>query len=452
MTSASEKDSQALHGAVVPTFFKYLGLDVLGLIAMTSAMLVDGLFIGNYVGVTALAAVNLIIPISTLLFGVGMMLSIGGSVRAGKYLGEEDRPAASAIFSKTLVFMTLYGVVAISLALTFEQALFTALGAGPELFPVMSEYYRIIMPFLLAQLIVLAFYYFIRLDGFPNLVATALTIGALVNILLDYLFIGRFAWGLTGAALATGISQALPLLVMMLYWRKPGRRLRFGLRQRNWKEVFQAAYNGVSEFINEVAGGIVVLILNWMLLQRIGVNGVGAMTVVNYTMLLGYMMFFAISDTIQVMISQNFGARNAVRMAAFLKTATATIAALSAFFITVLLAVGEPIIRLFVDDQDSAATVAMASEFVTYIWPIFLFAGVNILLSGYLTAIHRPLQSGTVALCHSLILPAAFLALAYWLLDDQRFVVALPAAEGATCVLALALFLRYLPASVTSRQ
>lgn len=446
MSSASEKTSQALQGAIVPTFFKYLGLDVLGLVAMTSAMLVDGLFIGNYVGVTALAAVNLIIPISTLLFGVGMMLSIGGSVRAGKYLGEDDKPAASAIFSKTLVFMALYGAAAIALALTFEETLFTGLGASPEIFPAMSEYYRIIMPFLLAQLIVLALYYFIRLDGYPNLVATALTIGALVNILLDYLFIGRFGWGLTGAAFATGISQALPLPVMMIYFSKPGRRLRFALRQRNWKEVFQAAYNGISEFINEVAGGIVVLILNWMLLQRIGVYGVAAMTVVNYSMLLGYMMFFAISDTIAVMISQNFGARDAARMAAFLKTAFSTIAMLSAIFITVLLTAGEPIIRLFVDAGESAATVSMASEFVTYIWPIFLFAGVNILLSGYLTAIHRPLQSGTVALCHSLILPAAFLALAYWLLADQRFVVALPAAEAVTCLLALALFLRHLPA------
>ena len=445
MTSASEKDNQALQGAIVPTFFRYLALDVLGLIAMTSAMLVDGLFIGNYVGVTALAAVNLIIPISTLLFGVGMMLSIGGSVRAGKYLGEYDRPAASAIFSKTLVSMALYGVAAVSLALAFEERLFTGLGATPELFPAMSEYYRIIMPFLLAQLIVLALYYFIRLDGYPNLVATALTIGALVNIVLDYLFIGLFGWGLTGAAFATGISQALPLPVMMLYFLKPGRRLRFAIRQRNWKEVFQAAYNGISEFINEVSGGIVALVLNWMLLQRIGVSGVAAITVVNYTMLLGYMMYFAISDTIQVMISQNFGARNAIRMAAFLRTAAGTIAVLSAVFITVLLTASEPIIRLFVDEGDSAATVTMATEFVTYIWPLFLFAGVNILISGYLTAIHRPFQSGIVALCHSLILPAAFLVLAYWLLSDQRFVVALPVAEAATCVLAVALFMRFSP-------
>ena len=448
MSSASDQNQQALKGAVVPAFLKYLALAVLGLIAMTSAMLVDGLFIGNYVGVTALAAVNLIIPISTLLFGVGMMLSIGGSVRAGKYLGEDDKPAASAIFSKTLVCMALYGTVAISLALAFEEALFTGLGASRELLPAMSEYYRIIMPFLLAQLIVLALYYFIRMDGYPNLVATALTIGAVVNILLDYLFIGRFGWGLTGAAFATGISQALPLPVMMIYFLKPGRRLRFAVRQHNWKEVFQAAFNGVSEFINEVSGGIVLLILNWMLLRRIGVHGVAAMTVVSYTMLLGYMMFFAVSDTVQVMISQNFGARNAARMAAFLKTAAGAIAMLNAIFITVLLAASEPIIRLFVDDRDSAATVALATEFVTYIWPLFLFVSVNVLLSGYLTAIHRPLQSVAVALCRSLILPTAFLALAYLLLSDQRFVVALPVAEATASVLALALFLRHLPARV----
>ncbi|MDA9017372.1 MATE family efflux transporter, partial [Actinomycetota bacterium] len=71
----------------------------MGLIALTSASLVDGFFIGNYVGVTALAALNLIIPIMTILFGVGIMLSIGGSVRGGKYLGEGDVEAASAIFS-----------------------------------------------------------------------------------------------------------------------------------------------------------------------------------------------------------------------------------------------------------------------------------------------------------------------------------------------------------------
>ncbi len=446
MSSApTEEDSHALDGPVAPTFFRYLGLSILGLVAMTSASLVDGVFIGNYVGVTALAVVNLIIPITTLLFGVGLMLAIGGSVRGGKYLGERNPTAASAVFSKTLVSATLYGCVVVALGFVLEEHLFAALGATEDLFPLMREYYRIIMPFLVAQLAAIALYFFIRLDGFPHLAATALTIGAVVNIALDYLFIGVFGWGLAGAAFATGLSQALPLVVMLVYFAKPGRRLRFGFRQDNWKEVFQAAYNGISEFINEVSGGIVALILNWMLIQRLGVNGVAAITVVNYLMLLGFMVFFAVADTIGVMVSQNYGARDAKRIGAFLVTAGVTIAGVSAVAIVLLLTASEPMILLFVDDRDSAAMVAMATDFVTYVWPLFVFAGANMLLSGYLTAIHRPFQSGVVALCRGLVFPATFLVLGYYLLADYRFVAALPVAEGMAAILALGLFLQHSP-------
>jgi putative MATE family efflux protein len=452
MSSNSRSDNHALGGAIVPTFFRYLIPSLVGLIAMTSASLVDGIFIGNYVGVTALAAVNLIIPITTLLFGVGMMLSIGGSVRGGKYLGEGNTAAASAIFSKTLMSVATYGVIVILLGLMWEKKIFSGLGASEDLFPVMSEYYRIIMPFLFAQLIVIALYFFIRLDGFPNLVAAALTIGSVVNIVLDYVFIAVYGWGLSGAALATGLSQALPLAVMMVYFLWPEKRLHFSFRQSNWKEVIQAAYNGISEFINEVSGGIIAFIFNWMLIQRAGVNGVAAITVVNYMMMLGFMVFFAISDTISVMVSQNFGARNAERIGAFLKTAAITISLLSLVFITVLLTASEPMILIFVDHRDGAEMVVLATEFVGYVWPLFLFAGINMLISGYLTAIHRPFESGMVALFRSLILPASFLILFYLLFSDYHFVAALPIAEGVTFVLAFVLFMRHRPTQAVGRN
>ncbi|MFT6958871.1 MAG: putative MATE family efflux protein [Halieaceae bacterium] len=452
MTSESLDDSQALDGAIVPTFLKYLVPSLVGLIAMTSASLVDGIFIGNYVGITALAAVNLIIPITTLLFGVGMMLSIGGSVRAGKYLGEGNLAAASAIFSKTLMFVAVYGVIIICLGLVFESQLFTGVGATEELFPVMGEYYRIIMPFLFAQLIVIVQYFFIRLDGFPNLAAVALAIGSVINIALDYLFIAVYGWGLTGAAFATGLSQAVPMFVMLVYFLRPERKLHFKFRQNNWKEVLQAGYNGISEFINEVSGAIIAFIFNWMLIQRAGVSGVAAITVVNYLLFIGFMMFFAISDTSQVMISQNFGARKAERISAFLKTASAIIALLSIVLIAVLTTSSETLINLFVDESNSLETVALANEFVTYVWPLFLFAGFNMLMSGYLTAIHLPLQSGIVALCRSLILPVGFGVLFYFVWSDYYFVLALSIAEGLTFVLALSIFLRHRPARLFPLQ
>jgi Na+-driven multidrug efflux pump len=385
----------------------------------------------------------------TLLFGIGMMLSIGGSVRAGKYLGEGNTAAASAIFSKTLLSVAVYGIVVVILGLALEEQLFAGLGATPELFPPMSEYYRVIMPFLFAQLLAMVLYFFIRLDGMPNLAATALAIGAVVNIALDYLFIAVFGWGLAGAAFATGLSLVLPVLVMLIYFFRPARRLRFSFRQNNWREVFQAAYNGISEFINAVSGAIIAFILNWMLIQRAGVNGVAAITVVNYLLVLGFMMFFAISDTIQVMVSQNFGAAKDDRIRGFLQTACCVIGVSSVAFIAVLTTVSEPLVYLFVDEHNSTEMVGLATELVSYVWPLFLFAGFNMLISGYLTAIHLPFQSGLVAASHSLIFPAGFLLLFYYLVSDHRFVAALPVAEGFTFVLALVIFLRHRPQKAT---
>ena len=446
--NGSEETSAALDGAIAPTFFKYLVPSLASMIAMTSASLVDGIFIGNYIGVTALAAVNLIIPITSLVFGIAMMLSVGGSVRAGKYLGEKNVAAASSIFSKTLLSVAMYGVVVIALGLILKDQLFTGLGATAALFPVMSEYYVVIMPFLFTQLIVVVLYFFVRLDGMPNLAAIALSIAAAVNILLDYLFIVVYGWGLSGAAFATGLSQAIPMFVLLGYFYWPKRRLQFIFWQHDWREVLQAAYNGVSEFINESSGGIIAFIFNWMLIERAGVNGVAAITVVNYLMLLGFMMFFSISDTVTVMVSQNFGAGYVKRIEAFLKLAGSVVAIISATFIWLLLTMSEEMISVFVDEKNSAEMILLAKEFIPFIWPVFLFVGFNMLVSGYLTAVHQPFESGLIALLRSLVLPAGFLLLFYFLLSDYQFVVALSVAEGFAFFIAAALFFRQRPSKV----
>jgi putative MATE family efflux protein len=445
MEATQDQDNKALDGPILSTFLKYLLPSIIGMLAMSSASIVDGIFIGNYVGVTALAAVNLIIPILSVLFGVGLMLSIGGSVRGGKYLGEKNTAAASAIFSKTLIAVIGYAIVIIVLGLVFESSLFGLLGATDELIPLMSDYYRVIMPFILAQLATIVLYFFVRLDGFPSLAATALVMGSVVNMVLDYLFIGVFGWGLSGAAWATGLSQLLPLLTLLTYFLSRKRKLRFSLRQKHWSEVFKAAYNGLSEFINEISGGIIAFIFNLMLIHRAGVDGVAAITVLNYLLMIGFMIYFSISDTAQVMLSQNFGAQNTQRLKQFLAITFSMTSLLSMFFIAILLLFNESLIYLFVDAEGADKTVAIAIEFVYYVWPIFIFAGANMTISGYLTAVHLPFQSGVVSLCRSLIFPASLLILLYMMFDDTRFVLALPIGEVLTFALALGFFIRHQP-------
>jgi putative MATE family efflux protein len=445
MNTKEIQSNNTIDGPILSTFLKYLLPSMVGIVAMSSASIVDGIFIGNYVGVPALAAVNLIIPILSLLFGVGMMLSIGGSVRAGKYLGQRNGNAASDIFSKTLITVIVYAVFIIIIGLMIEPYLFKLLGADEALALLMSEYYQIIFPFMLAQLMIMVLYFFIKLDDFPLLAAMGLVIGSVSNIGLDYLFIAIFDWKLTGAAWATGLSQLLSLLTMCMYFFSRKRNLFFSTCQKNWSEVFKAAYNGLSEFINEISGGIIALIFNLLLISRAGVAGVAAITVLNYLLMIGFLVYFSIADTAQVMISQNFGAQNAQRIKKLLILTFIMTSIISLLIIVILLVYKEELIYLFLDEEGADATVNMVIEFVYYIWPAFIFAGANMVISGYLTAIHLPFQSGIVSLCRSLIFPASLLVVLFVLFADNRFVIAIPIGECLTFLIALAYFVHHQP-------
>jgi len=443
------KDNQALEGAIVPTFLKFLIPSLVGILAMSTAAIVDAIFIGNYVGDTALAAVSLLMPFMALLFGFGLTLSVGGSVRAGKYIGEKNLEAAGAIFSKTLVVMTVIAVIICILGYLFYDLLFKAFGATDEVAPLMAEYLLPLLPFLVAQIITIVLYFFIRVDGHPNLAATALALGSVLNIALDYLFIAVFHWGLKGAALATGLAQLIPMLVMMTYFLDKNRQLVFSLKQTHWFEVFSALYNGLSEFVSEISAGIIAFILNWLLITTVGVKGVAAIAVIDYLLMIGFMLFFSLGDACQVIISQNYGAKQPQRINQFLTLAFGFAIVVSMACISILLLTPAPLVSMFLPDNAFDA-VELTLEYVQIIWAVFLFVGFNMIISAYLTAIHLPAQSAVVALFRALIMPILLLLVLFTFVKSIHFLWAFPLAEMLTFIVALILFVRNRPSSIVS--
>lgn len=434
-----------LTGPLWPVFFRYALPSVAGLLAITTAVIVDGFFIGNFVGADALAAITLLIPWFTFLFGIALALAIGGTVRAGRYLGEGRPDAASAIYSKCLLATLCIALVVAGVSLVAQEPLYRLLGASPALFPLMAEYFQVIAWVMVMQLVTMVFYYFIRVDGFPILATTALIVGSVTNILLDALLVGYMDMGLQGAALATGAAQVLQLSVQLLYLTRPGRKLVFRLRQTDWAEVLKALANGVSEWINEVSIGVVMLLINWLLMREQGVDGVAAFTVVNYLVFLSLMVFYGISDAMHVLLSHNLGAGNPDRIRRFMGCALTVILGLGIVLVLGVWFHGGTLVRLFLDASADSTTAVMADRFLGILWPLFLINGVNVLLSVYLTAMHRPLPSAMVALSRSLVLPGLLLVLISTLAPDWPLLVALPLAEWLTFGLALTLFLQASP-------
>ena len=434
-----------LTGPLWPVFFRYALPSVAGLLAITTAVIVDGFFIGNFVGANALAAITLLIPWFTFMFGIALALAIGGTVRAGRYLGEGNPAAASAIYSKCLLATLAIAVSIAGISLLFQEPLYRLLGASPPLFPLMAEYFHIIAGVMICQLVTMVFYYFIRVDGFPFLATTALVVGAGTNIVLDGVLVGYLGMGLAGAALGTGAAAFAQLGVQLLYLTRPGRRLVFRLRQTNWREVLHALANGVSEWINEVSVGVVMLLINWLLMRDQGVEGVAAFTVVNYLIFLSLMVFYGISDAMHVLLSHNLGAGNPERIRRFMGCALTVILGLGVLLVAGVWLQGSALVRAFLDTSADSTTAILADRFLGILWPLFLINGVNVLLSVYLTAMHRPLPSAMVALSRSLVLPGLLLVLIATLAPHWPLLVALPLAEWLTFALALALFMRASP-------
>ncbi len=447
-------ESPALSGAILPTFLYYAGASLVGLIAITTNSLVDGIFVGNYVGGQALAAITLLIPCFTVLFAIALMFAIGGSVSAGKHMGADDSRSASDVFSQTILATVAVSSLFALASYGFEAQLFGLLNVPNELVPLVAEYFGVIRWVLVVQLSTMVLYYFVRADGHPLLATTALVVGALCNVGLDALFVMGCELGLRGAAYALAISQVIQCGVLSLYFISPERSLSFVPRQTSWKRLLHVSYNGASEFINEISAGLIFLLLNHLLVEKTGVQGLAAFSVVNYFIFLSLMLSYGIADALHLLASQNYGAQNQDRIQSFLLTAL--LSSLSLGVLLALLLVGfRNILTGWFLGGDDIQIAEEAVELIWVVWPLFLVNEANIIFSCYLTAVHRPKPSALIAMMRGLVLPATFLTVFYVLFEQERFrggfsqwsfLAALPLAEWVTFILAFALCYRYRPA------
>jgi hypothetical protein len=297
---------------------------------------------------------------------------------------------------------------------------------------------RIILWFAPVLIAGLTLYYFVRVDGRPVLAAVGLAGFSVANITLNAWFIVVLGWGIEGAAWASALADLLMFAILITHLFHRRCTLRLVRVDRRWGVVLRAAWNGFSEFTNELSIGLVVLLFNWVMITRLGVAGVAAYTIIGYLVMLGLEVCYGISESLQPTVSKNLGARQPARIRQYLLLglATALVVGLTASALFVF--VPEAMVGLFLGEADDE-TLGIALEFIAWFWPAFLFNGMNLTLASYFTALHRPVPSAAIALARSLLLPAAGLLLLPTWLGDRGIFVAIPLAEAITFGFALAL-------------
>ncbi len=426
------------------------GFAIPSIIAMLVSSLyniVDQVFIGQGVGYLGNAATNVSYPLSTICLAIALLIGIGSASRFSLYLGAGEKDKAARVIGNGIMMMIVFGVIYAVLVEIFMRPLLSAFGATSEIMPYAETYSRIIalgMPFLI---ITNGMSNFARADGSPRYSMVCMLIGAIINTILDPVFIFICHWGVAGAAWATIIGQFFSFLFAILYVRKFKQiKLKREDIYLNIKESLQTASLGMSNSLNQVAITFVQIVLNNSLTyygassaygQEIPLAACGIVMKTNAILLA---VIIGISQGSQPIIGFNYGARKYCRVRNIYKLAITCNLVISAIGFILFQFFPRQIISLF-GTGDTAYF-----EFSIRFMRIFLFMvivnGVQLLSSNFFSAIGKPVKGLLLSMTRQVIflIPLVLILPVFMGLDGILY--AGPVADGAAFVVTVVMILR----------
>lgn len=422
--------TKAIIGVSFHEFLKYALPSIIGMLIVGLQTIIDGLFVGRGVGALGLAAVNISMPLISSLLSVSIMIISGGIVITGIAKGQGDEERVKGYTTLTFVAL-LITILTLSLLVgIFLKKLCYFLGSNDEVYPFVRQYLGIIGCGFIFYCIPNFTEAFTRLNGKPNWVFVSGVICCVVNIVLDYFFVMRFEWGVSGAAIATCIANTTAALVLL-------RNVRFGKIKGGLKEVKKMFYNGSSEMLTSVSAAVTTYIFNIVLMREVGVKGVAAFTIVCYLNFIVNMSIFGLSQAMYPLMSYSVGARNYRKIKSLLANALLLGGGIGIGVYLIVLIFKHGIATAFSNGDIELQTLTTVAA--TYVTLHYLVSFINIVACSFHTAIERPFQSVIIALCRSIIFVLLPMLLLTPVIGQTGVWLSMPIAEVLTLLVSVPL-------------
>ena len=400
--------------------------------------IVDGIFIGKYLGAKEIAAVNIVMPYVNISFALGIMIAVGGGTIIAIRLGEGDLKEANRIYSLSTQFFMVLGGLLGTLGVFFPRQMVKILGANDVIIDSAEKYLFIISFFTIFYLLSYGFEIFIRIEGNPAYSMLCNLAGAIINIVLDYIFIVHLHWGIGGAALATGMAQLGTALSLGGYLAFKAKKLKFRFTKFDFKAIGALCFNGSSEFLTEIATGIVIMAFNINIMRMIGEKGVSAFGIIGYISTLVTMTMIGFSQGLQPIISYNYGAEKYKRIKKVLKIGIGTVTVLGVMFYLTINFFAQDIISMFVKNDENLFVIT--KEAVRIYSFTYILMGINIIISAYFTAIEDALISAVLSILRGIIFINTLLYIFPLIFDSRGIWMSAPANEVITLVFSFIIF------------
>ena len=365
-------------------FVGYVSQNILGMIGISAYILADTFFISKAEGAAGITALNLVLPIYGLIFGIGAMLGVGSAIRFNILRARKDE-SADEYFSNALIYAVIFGLIFIVGGIFIPDRIMEWMGGDAQIVAVGTPYTRIFLlfaPFFMGNHICNAF---VRNDKNPNLAMKATLFSSLFNIVMDYVLMFPLGLGMAGAAWATACSPIVGILICCRHFFSKRCTIKLVWKLPSVKHLITACKLGTSAFIGEISSGVTTAIFNFLILELAGNDGVAAYGVVANTSIVAISIFNGVSQWAQPLFSQFYGRGDdrAVRKILKMAVGTAIVLALAVVISAGVLA--EPLVRIF-NSENNVQMAAYGVEGVRIYFVGFLFAGFNIVGAGYLGA------------------------------------------------------------------
>lgn len=422
-------------------FFKFVIPSVVSMWIYSLYTIVDGIFVANGVGEEALAAVNLCQPFVNVMFAIGIFFATGTSTVISLELGKGDRTRACRYFNQNLWVVAIFCLTFSTLTLLLVNPLARLLGGSEGTLQYVKEYLMTIAPFAIFFAISYNLEIQVKADGSPQVSTIGVLSCGLANVVLDYLFVIRFGWGVWGAALATGLAQSISTVVFVVYFLFRKKRLQFGRFGRELSVYKRIVPLGLPEGLNEFFTGLVILAFNLAIIRVLGADKVTSYTIISYVHVMVLMTMSGASQGLQPLVSYNLGAGDRKTCHKLLRYGLAFCGTASLLLFGITMIFAPDITGWFLEESsDLFGYTAYALRLFS---PAFLLCGVNVTMSAFFTAVEKPRFAFPIAVSRGFVLMFLSLAITAFVIGGDAIWLTATLAEALCLVLTAVFSIQY---------
>ncbi len=432
-----------LKDKIRPMYFKYLGAAFGSSLISSIYGVVDMAMVGQYQGSDGTAALAVVSPIWNIIYSLGLLMGIGGSVLFSTIRGEseQNKHLSNEYFSAAFIGTTALSLIAWLAVIFFDRELLLLFGAEETLLPLAQQYIlpiKFAVPsFLFTQLISS----FLRNDGNPGLATKAVIFGGIFNVFGDYFFVFTMDWGIFGAGLATAMGSVASLIIMCSHFFGKRNTLRFAKPTKLMHKLKAISVTGFSTFFIDIAMGILTVLFNRQILKYLWIDALSVYGIIINISTFVQCCAYSIGQASQPIISTNFGAGKGDRIREVLKYAVCTAAIFGLIWTVAVLVAPNMFIRIFMTPTESILEIA--PSIIRSYGISFLLLPFNIFSTYYFQALMRSSTSFAVSVARGAVISGILILLLPSIAPANTIWFAMPITEAVVAVFVAVMMIRY---------